>query len=185
MLTDLFYQTSKRLFIFEWHSIRAFDFRQFLFFHRRNKFPIKYFNISVFRSYSRQTQFHESPSSFRIPNTNLASRDLQIYRTSSSQILKHSSWMTHVHFIKLSYMYELFSAETTHPSNDNEHRTNRFQVMCVQYWPASKDKDEEYGGIGVSVLKEEELANFHIRTIRLYKKNNNDVSVLLLTQGEL
>ena len=51
--------------------------------------------------------------------------------------------------------------------------------MCVQYWPASKDKDEEYGGIGVSVLKEEELANFHIRTIRLYKKNDNDVSVLL------
>lgn len=50
--------------------------------------------------------------------------------------------------------------------------------MCVQYWPASKDKDEEYGGIGVSVLKEEELANFHIRTIKLYKKNENDVSAL-------
>lgn len=48
--------------------------------------------------------------------------------------------------------------------------------MCVQYWPASKDKDEEYGGIGVSVLKEEELANFHIRTIRLYKKNEAGVS---------
>ncbi|XP_029677428.1 receptor-type tyrosine-protein phosphatase kappa isoform X2 [Formica exsecta] len=48
------------------------------------------------------------------------------------------------------------------------------KVMCVQYWPASKDKDEEYGGIGVSVLKEEELANFHIRTIKLYKKNEND-----------
>lgn len=50
--------------------------------------------------------------------------------------------------------------------------------MCVQYWPASKEKDEEYGGIGVSVLKEEELANFHIRTIRLYKKNENNVSIL-------
>lgn len=49
--------------------------------------------------------------------------------------------------------------------------------MCVQYWPASKEKDEEYGGIGVSVLKEEELANFHIRTIKLYKKNENDVSI--------
>ncbi|KAL6255332.1 hypothetical protein P5V15_013671, partial [Pogonomyrmex californicus] len=48
------------------------------------------------------------------------------------------------------------------------------RVMCVQYWPASKEKDEEYGGIGVSVLKEEELANFHIRTIRLYKKNENN-----------
>ncbi|XP_066601849.1 receptor-type tyrosine-protein phosphatase kappa isoform X2 [Prorops nasuta] len=48
------------------------------------------------------------------------------------------------------------------------------KVMCVQYWPASKDTDEVYGGIGVSVLKEEELANFHIRTIKLYKKDNND-----------
>lgn len=54
--------------------------------------------------------------------------------------------------------------------------------MCVQYWPASKDKDEEYGGIGVSVLKEEELANFHIRTIRLYKKNENDVSAPYVTR---
>lgn len=50
----------------------------------------------------------------------------------------------------------------------------------MQYWPASKDKDEEYGGIGVSVLKEEELANFHIRTIKLYKKNENDVSPFIV-----
>lgn len=57
--------------------------------------------------------------------------------------------------------------------------------MCVQYWPASKDKDEEYGGIGVSVLKEEELANFHIRTIKLYKKNGNDVSVFLLLPARI
>jgi hypothetical protein len=49
------------------------------------------------------------------------------------------------------------------------------QVMCMQYWPANKDKDEDYGGIGVSVLKEEELANFHIRTIKLYKKTEKDV----------
>ncbi|KAK0094149.1 hypothetical protein PV326_011718 [Microctonus aethiopoides] len=47
------------------------------------------------------------------------------------------------------------------------------KVMCVQYWPANKDKDENYGGIGVSVLKEEELANFHIRTIKLYIKDDN------------
>ena len=47
--------------------------------------------------------------------------------------------------------------------------------MCVQYWPANKDKDEEYGGICVSVLKEEELANFHIRTIKLYKKDASGV----------
>ncbi|XP_044020892.1 receptor-type tyrosine-protein phosphatase kappa [Aphidius gifuensis] len=46
------------------------------------------------------------------------------------------------------------------------------KVMCVQYWPPNTDKDEEYGGIGVSVLKEEELANFHIRTIKLWKKND-------------
>lgn len=56
--------------------------------------------------------------------------------------------------------------------------------MCVQYWPASKEKDEEYGGIGVSVLKEEELANFHIRTIRLYKKNKNNVSVFTVFASE-
>lgn len=49
--------------------------------------------------------------------------------------------------------------------------------MCVQYWPANKEKDEEYGGIGVSVLKEEELANFHIRTIRLYKKDDKGVRI--------
>lgn len=49
--------------------------------------------------------------------------------------------------------------------------------MCVQYWPPNTDKDEEYGGIGVSVLKEEELANFHIRTIKLWKKDDKGVSI--------
>ena len=48
--------------------------------------------------------------------------------------------------------------------------------MCVQYWPPNTEKNEEYGGIGVSVLKEEELANFHIRTIKLYKKDENGVN---------
>lgn len=53
------------------------------------------------------------------------------------------------------------------------------KVMCVQYWPASKEKDECYGGdipeyqIFIGVVKEEELANFHIRTFRLYKMQNN------------
>jgi protein tyrosine phosphatase len=52
------------------------------------------------------------------------------------------------------------------------------KVMCVQYWPASKDKDECYGEsvehqIYIGVAKEEELANFHIRTFRLYKMHNN------------
>lgn len=48
--------------------------------------------------------------------------------------------------------------------------------MCVQYWPPSKDKDETYGGIHIGVAQEEELANFHIRTFRLYKKDG-DVSI--------
>lgn len=52
------------------------------------------------------------------------------------------------------------------------------KVMCVQYWPASKDKDECYGEtpehqIYIGVEREEELANFHIRTFRLYKMKNN------------
>jgi hypothetical protein len=52
------------------------------------------------------------------------------------------------------------------------------KVMCVQYWPASKEKDECYGEqpeyqIYIGVMKEEELANFHIRTFRLYKMHNN------------
>lgn len=50
------------------------------------------------------------------------------------------------------------------------------KVMCVQYWPASKDLDETYGGIGISMLDEEELAHFHIRTFKLYKKEG-DVSI--------
>lgn len=47
------------------------------------------------------------------------------------------------------------------------------KVMCCQYWPASKEKDERYGEIYIGVEKEEELANFHIRTFRLYKMKNN------------
>ena len=39
--------------------------------------------------------------------------------------------------------------------------------MCVQYWPGQIDKEEVYGGIRVTVLKEELLANFVIRSIRL------------------
>lgn len=47
--------------------------------------------------------------------------------------------------------------------------------MCMQYWPPNKEKHEDYGGIGVSVLDEEELANFHIRTLRIYKKDDKGV----------
>ena len=41
--------------------------------------------------------------------------------------------------------------------------------MCVQYWPAGKNKEEVYSGVGVTVENEEQLANFMIRTIRLRK----------------
>lgn len=45
----------------------------------------------------------------------------------------------------------------------------------MQYWPSSKDKVEVYGQISVSVLQEEELANFHIRTFRLVRKVGGQV----------
>ena len=44
--------------------------------------------------------------------------------------------------------------------------------MCVQYWPAGKNKEEAYSGVGVTVENEEQLANFMIRTIRLRKVRN-------------
>ncbi|KAJ8967654.1 hypothetical protein NQ317_011593 [Molorchus minor] len=47
------------------------------------------------------------------------------------------------------------------------------RVMCVQYWPASRELEEIYGGIHIHVVNEEELANFHIRTFRLYKNDEN------------
>ena len=50
------------------------------------------------------------------------------------------------------------------------HRTFDFiRVMCVQYWPAGRDREEVYSGVGVTVENEEQLANFMIRTIRLRK----------------
>ncbi|XP_026763352.1 receptor-type tyrosine-protein phosphatase kappa isoform X1 [Galleria mellonella] len=49
------------------------------------------------------------------------------------------------------------------------------KVMCVQYWPPNKEKDETYGDISVGIVQEEELANFHIRTFRLYKSEKNVV----------
>lgn len=63
------------------------------------------------------------------------------------------------------------------------------KVMCVQYWPASKDKDECYGElpeyqIYIGVVKEEELANFHIRTFRLYKMHNN-VCIISIFNNQL
>lgn len=47
------------------------------------------------------------------------------------------------------------------------------KVMCVQYWPASRERDENYGDLWLGIAKEEQLANFHIRTFHLYKKDIN------------
>ena len=42
--------------------------------------------------------------------------------------------------------------------------------MCVQYWPASKGKEEVYDGITVSYTHEEQLANFVIRNFKITKE---------------
>ncbi|XP_037783538.1 receptor-type tyrosine-protein phosphatase U-like [Penaeus monodon] len=48
------------------------------------------------------------------------------------------------------------------------------QVMCVQYWPAMVGCCDHYEGIKVELLKEEQLANFQIRTIRLTSDGHSD-----------
>merc|ERR1712223_949089 len=57
------------------------------------------------------------------------------------------------------------------------------RVMCVQYWPAGKNRDEVYSGIGVTVENEEQLANFMIRTIRM-RKNGEERKVILFHYTE-
>ena len=47
--------------------------------------------------------------------------------------------------------------------------------MCVQYWPAGKNREEVYSGIGVTVENEEQLANFMIRTIRMRKVREQNI----------
>lgn len=42
--------------------------------------------------------------------------------------------------------------------------------MCMQYWPPSLDKTEVYGDIHIGIVNEEQLANFQIRTFRIWKK---------------
>merc|ERR1719211_559600 len=51
------------------------------------------------------------------------------------------------------------------------------RVMCVQYWPAGKNKEEAYSGVAVMVENEEQIANFMIRTIRL-RKNGEQRNVM-------
>lgn len=43
------------------------------------------------------------------------------------------------------------------------------QVMCVQYWPAEVGLTDTYTTLKVELLKEEQLANFFIRTLKIYK----------------
>lgn len=43
--------------------------------------------------------------------------------------------------------------------------------MCIQYWPAALDKTEVYGDIHIGIVAEEQLANFQIRTFRIWKEN--------------
>lgn len=45
------------------------------------------------------------------------------------------------------------------------------QVMCMQYWPPALDKKERYGSIHIGIDNEEQLANFHIRTFRIWKQD--------------
>jgi len=57
------------------------------------------------------------------------------------------------------------------------------RVMCVQYWPAGKNREEVYSGIGVTVESEEQLANFMIRTIRM-RKHGEERKVILFHYTE-
>ncbi|XP_066954570.1 receptor-type tyrosine-protein phosphatase kappa isoform X2 [Macrobrachium rosenbergii] len=49
------------------------------------------------------------------------------------------------------------------------------KVMCVQYWPANVGCCDRYEGIQVHLVKEEQLANFQIRTLRLSQEGTNEV----------
>lgn len=43
--------------------------------------------------------------------------------------------------------------------------------MCMQYWPPALDKTERYGEIHIGIESQEQLANFHIRTFRIWKQD--------------
>lgn len=49
------------------------------------------------------------------------------------------------------------------------------KVMCVQYWPPNHETIETYGDINIQIISEEQLANFHIRTFKITKKNMDNV----------
>lgn len=50
----------------------------------------------------------------------------------------------------------------------------------MQYWPPALDKKEVYGDIYIGIDKEEQLANFHIRTFRIWKQNEDVCPVLYI-----
>ena len=41
--------------------------------------------------------------------------------------------------------------------------------MCVQYWPAGKNKEDVYSGVGVMVEHEEQIANYKAQMTRTLK----------------
>ena len=51
------------------------------------------------------------------------------------------------------------------------------RVMCVQYWPAAKNREEIYGGVGITVESEEQLANFMIRNPQNYLTIDNTIKI--------
>lgn len=59
------------------------------------------------------------------------------------------------------------------------------KVMCVQYWPPNMEVHETYGDIHINIVKEEQLANFQIRTFRLYKKNEEVNCSISLMQSPI
>lgn len=50
------------------------------------------------------------------------------------------------------------------------------RVMCNQYWPVELNKPERYGNLEVTLLYEEPLADFVIRTIKLTKLRTSQTS---------
>ncbi|XP_022255419.1 receptor-type tyrosine-protein phosphatase S-like, partial [Limulus polyphemus] len=53
------------------------------------------------------------------------------------------------------------------------------RVMCVQYWPSELHHPECYGDLELTLLSEENLANFVIRTVHI-KKNGNEREITQL-----
>ncbi|KAK7072438.1 hypothetical protein SK128_004216 [Halocaridina rubra] len=47
--------------------------------------------------------------------------------------------------------------------------------MCYQYWPANVGCTDKYEGIHVQLVREEQLANFQIRTLRLSLEGSNEI----------